>query len=124
MTTPRLRAIFNKTQGHCHFCGDEIILENRGWTEGNLTGYWEVDHVNQRGKGGKASTENCLPACTHCNRLRWHRRGDEIRNLISLGLIAQDEIKKKTQLGQTLEGKQAKRLEENQKRRKTKSKMV
>src|SRR5438270_10634283 len=27
----RLLKIFLKTEGHCHFCGDEIEFEKRGW---------------------------------------------------------------------------------------------
>ena len=44
MTSARLRAIFEKTGGHCHFCGDPIKVERRGWEE-QFCGSWEVDHV-------------------------------------------------------------------------------
>jgi len=67
-----LQRIFEKTDGHCHFCGDPIKFEMRGWN-GNAEGYWEVDHVIQRHKGGSPKVANCLPTCTRCNRLRWHR---------------------------------------------------
>jgi hypothetical protein len=73
-----LRQIWEKTHGHCHFCGDLVEFEKRGWKDGDLNGYWEVDHVIQKGKGGSKSFENCLPACTRCNRLRWHRHGEEV----------------------------------------------
>lgn len=61
MNEKNLRSIFEKTQGHCHFCGDPIIFERRGWKDGDLEGYWEVDHVIQLDKGGSPSSENCLP---------------------------------------------------------------
>ena len=67
-----LREIFDKTNGHCHFCGDPIEFGNRGWSE-KPDGHWEKDHVIQRDKGGAHTSENCLPACTRCNRLRWAR---------------------------------------------------
>jgi len=66
-----LREIFDKTGGHCHFFGDSLRFDCRGWSE-RMNGHWEVDHVVQRGKGGVRSADNCLPTCTRCNRLRWH----------------------------------------------------
>ncbi len=117
MRENQLRQIWDKTKGHCHFCGDSIEFEKRGWHNGDLTGYWEVDHVIQRGKGGIDSVDNYLPACTRCNRLRCHRTGDRIRELLLLGLVAKDEIKKDTPLGHALRELREKRLRVNQKRR-------
>src|SRR3990167_9522377 len=105
-----LRRIYEKTKGHCHFCGDPIDFEKRGWTCDGLPGYWETDHVIQRGKGGALSLDNCLPACTKCNRLRWHRKGNGLRELLFLGLIAKNEIKKRSQLGKSLLTLKRKRL--------------
>ena len=118
MREKQLRQIWEKTQGHCHFCGDPIEFEKRGWREGDLTGYWEIDHVVQRGKGGDNSVDNYLPACTRCNRLRWHRTGEKIRELLLLGLIAQDEVNRGTSLGESLIRLREKRLIDNKKRRK------
>ncbi|GER78206.1 MAG: HNH endonuclease [Anaerolineales bacterium] len=117
MNETALRKIWNKTSGHCHFCGDPVDFDKRGWREGELTGYWEVDHVIQKGKGGNNSTENYLPACTRCNRLRWHRTGEQVRELLLLGLIAKDEIKKNSQTGIKLNRLREKRSIENEKRR-------
>ncbi|PWB53900.1 MAG: hypothetical protein C3F13_08320 [Anaerolineales bacterium] len=114
----QLRQIWEKTQGHCHFCGDPVEFEKRGWHDGDLSGYWEVDHVIQRDKGGKNSVDNYLPACTRCNRLRWHRTGEKIRELLLLGLIAQDEVNKGTSIGISLIKLREKRLINNKKRRK------
>ncbi len=111
-----LRAIFDKTSGHCHFCGDPIKFENRGWAL-TMDGHWEVDHVIQRDKGGAKTAENCLPACTRCNRLRWHRSGDAVRELLWLGTIAMREIKYGTRVGKQLETLRQERLDENAMRR-------
>lgn len=119
MRNNQLREIWAKTNGHCHFCGDSVEFEKRGWRDGDLSGYWEVDHVIQRDKGGHDSKENCLPACTRCNRLRWHRTGDKIRELLLLGLIANDEIKKGTKMGNALVELREKRLIKNSRRRKS-----
>ena len=113
------RKIFEKTQGHCHFCGDPIEFEKRGWNT-DLNGHWEVNHVIQRHKGGSLKTGNCLPTCTRCNRLRWHRTGDSLRNLLLIGLIGTDEIKRSTQIGKKLEELKQRRLDENLTRRSTK----
>jgi len=118
MTEATLRAIFAKTTGHCHFCGDPIVFENRGWVK-NPHGHWEVDHVIQRHKGGLRGVENCLPACTRCNRLRWHRTGDGIRELLFLGVLAVREIETGTETGRQLQKLRKKRLAENLLRRST-----
>ena len=116
MHESELQEIFDKTHGHCHFCGDPIKFENRGWHE-VMDGHWEVDHVIQRDKGGAKTPDNCLPACTRCNRLRWHRTGDAIRELLWLGTIATKEIKHDTRTGKELERLKQKRQAENARRR-------
>jgi hypothetical protein len=83
----------------------------------DLTGYWEVDHVLQRQKGGSLDAHNCLAACTRCNRLRWHRKGEGIRELLFLGLIARDEIR--NSVGSILAKLREQRMRKNKMRRKT-----
>src|SRR5580704_9492043 len=112
MTEKNLRQIFEKTSGHCHFCGDPIKFANRGFSE-IPDGHWEVDHVIQRDKGGAESPKNCLPACTRCNRLRWHRTGDGIRDLLFFGVIATKEIKNRTPIGMELSRLKDERLSRN-----------
>jgi hypothetical protein len=116
MRKSELREIFGKTQGHCHFCGDPLDFDRRGWAE-DRPGFWEVDHVIQRGKGGSRTSDNCLPACTRCNRLRWHRTGEAVRDLLLLGLIGRDEIRKGSEVGKDLEELRRKRLLTNRGRR-------
>ena len=118
MTATQLREIWKKTNGHCHFCGDPVSLRKRGYRRQRADGCWEVDHVIQRHKGGEVSIENCLPACTSCNRLRWHRRGASIRELLVLGLIAKSEIEKLTETGKELVRLRAGQVTRTAKRRK------
>jgi 5-methylcytosine-specific restriction endonuclease McrA len=118
MTKTELRQIWEKTQGHCHFCGDPVQFDKRGWRDGDLAGYWDVDHVIQKDKGGSVQADNCLPACTRCNRLRWHRKGEQMRELIFLGLIARDEIRQQTGVGRVLAQLREARLTKNKLRRK------
>jgi 5-methylcytosine-specific restriction endonuclease McrA len=114
----QLKAIFNNTSGHCHFCGDSLDFKKYGVKDINkLAGAWESDHIHQKAKGGRVDESNCLPACVRCNRLRWHRKGNELRKLILLGLIAQKEINKKNKLGKEILRLKNKRLTANKKRR-------
>jgi len=117
MREQQLRLIWEKTHGHCHFCGDPVEFQKRGWTDGELVGYWEVDHIIQRGKGGAMSPENCLPACTRCNRLRWHRTGEAIRELLLLGLVASSEVRRHSDVGNDLERLRQDWLRRNERRR-------
>ena len=113
-----LKIIFNNTFGHCHFCGDPLNFEKYGCKEiENIEGAWEADHIHQKAKGGRIDESNCLPACVRCNRLRWHRKGNELREVILLGLIAKKEIKKNSIIGKQILELKDKRLQENKKRR-------
>jgi 5-methylcytosine-specific restriction endonuclease McrA len=117
ISNSKLLAVFDKTNGHCHFCGDALIFNKYGYKNNKTNGAWEADHVIQKGKGGNKNIENCLPTCIKCNRLRWHRTGDNLRELILLGLIAKDEINKKSETGKLLSKLKLKRLLRNQIRR-------
>ena len=118
MKVSQLREVFEKTHGHCHFCGDRVVFEKRGIRRiHNLKGYWEVDHVVQRAKGGTNAIDNYLPACTQCNKLRWHRKGKNLRELLVLGLVAQNEIKKNNRIGKELIGLRIERDRKNRRRR-------
>ena len=108
-----LHKIFGKTSGHCHFCGDPLVFERRGWSD-KQDGHWEIDHVTQRKKGGGNTRANSLPCCTLCNRLRWARTGDGLRELLLMGLAAVDEIKKGSQVGEELELLRDRRLANNE----------
>ena len=109
--------MFDKTSGHCHFCGDKVVLENYGKKRKPYpNGAWELDHVIQRKKGGASTADNYLPACKQCNHLRWHRSGSDLRRLILLGLVANDEIKADTELGRAVHAKLKNREAKNKQR--------
>jgi hypothetical protein len=110
LSNERLKQIFQKTKGHCHFCGDAIALKKYAFKGSSETGAWELDHVIQKGKDGNDFLENYLPACIRCNRLRWHRKGAQLRDLIFLGLIVKDEIRRKSNLGKALQKLKSRRL--------------
>jgi 5-methylcytosine-specific restriction endonuclease McrA len=117
MTATIRKSVFFRTSGHCHFCGDRLFFSRRGMKKGQPEkGAWEVDHVIQKNKGGKNSTENYLPACVRCNRLRWHHKGRALRELLLLGLIAKGEIKKGTDIGRHLRRLALKHIAANKQR--------
>lgn len=117
-TNNKLKAIFEKTDGHCHFCGDSVVLERYGVKDiSDLDGAWEADHIIQKGKGGSKASENCLLSCVRCNCLRWHRKGGDLRELIFLGLGAKDEIKKGSTTGKSILKLKSKRDRSNMNRR-------
>jgi 5-methylcytosine-specific restriction endonuclease McrA len=116
LSDSQLAEVFGRTKGHCHFCGDPLVFDGYGKAD-HAKGAWEIDHIIQKGKGGSKDSSNCLAACIKCNRLRWHRTGQEVRDLLIYGLIARDEIKKKTQIGKAIEELKEKRLLVNQGRR-------
>ena len=117
MTETQYRKIWSKTNGHCHFCGDPVSLRKRGYRRQRADGCWEVDHVSQRARGGATFVENCLPACTACNRLRWHRSGAELREILRLGLIAKREMEAFTTTGKRLIVLTHRQMKLNQRRR-------
>jgi HNH endonuclease len=110
----RLLKVFLKTQGHCHFCGDEIDFD-KARLQGGPGGRWEEDHVIQRAKRGPLDKDNLLPACTRCNRLRSSKSGASLRRILFLGLIARDEAYEKpgSKIGESLRDLRIKRLADN-----------
>ena len=116
------KIIFDKTQGVCHFCGDPIVFEKYDLRREEF-GSWNIDHINQRDKGGAESIENCLPACVACNALRWNRAGANLREALFLGIIAIKEMKRGSDVGKRIVELKEKRLAENRRRRKPREEM-
>lgn len=114
----KLQAIFEKTRGCCHFCGDPLDFAKYDLRVENEIGSWNIDHVVQKDKGGSKDLENCLPACVECNRLRWNRTGANLREALFLGIISIKEMERGSELGKLIGELKAKRLAENRKRRK------
>lgn len=59
----RRREVFDRCDGHCHYCG--LGLE--------LIGPWEVEHMKPRALGGTDSPWNLVAACVPCNRSKRDR---------------------------------------------------
>ena len=90
LSPKRRKAIWKKTGGRCHVCG------------GPLGQKWGADHVLPRARGGRHSVANYLAACHICNRARWHWDPSLIRKIITLGIVARKEVRRKTKLGEQI----------------------
>ncbi|MBE9011937.1 HNH endonuclease [Pseudanabaenaceae cyanobacterium LEGE 13415] len=97
--------VFQKTGGLCHICGGE--LDNR----------WTADHIKPVAKGGDNSINNFLPACSTCNRLKWHRSPEAIRLILQIGTYANREIEQDTTLGRQLNDLLQRKIAVNAQRR-------
>lgn len=56
------QAVYDKTGGHCAYCGDEIRLNTM-----------QADHVDPLRRGGTDGVQNMLPACRSCNHYKSSR---------------------------------------------------
>ena len=80
--------IYSKTDGRCHVCGMEILLNE-----------FQADHVISHIHGGSHKVDNYLPACFICNNYRWHYLPEELQLILKIGVLAKTEIENKTTLG-------------------------
>lgn len=61
----KLQAVWNKTGGHCWYCGKELVL---GGTDGaDIKDVFVPDHMLPRCQGGSNDIENLTPSCWSCN---------------------------------------------------------
>jgi 5-methylcytosine-specific restriction endonuclease McrA len=106
--------IFEKTSGHCHFCGDPLDFEKVGrkYPKG-----WEKDHIIPKKQGGTRRQDNLLPAHWRCNALRWARGFDKLKEVIRVGLIGVEEMNIDERTGRRLAVRLANRKIANRKRR-------
>jgi len=70
-TVSERKAVYEKYEGHCAYCGREITFEEM-----------QVDHVVAHTDGGDDSIENYNPACDVCNRTKSKSDIEEFRETI------------------------------------------
>lgn len=61
----KTKRIFDRTEGHCHWCGVELLFEPDGGPNG-----FHVDHVIAICDGGTNEESNLVAACASCNHER------------------------------------------------------
>lgn len=65
-TDDERKKIFERTDGRCHICREQLAFQNYGKLNGE--GIWEIEHSNPRANGGSDRLVNKYPACVRCNR--------------------------------------------------------
>jgi hypothetical protein len=63
----RRREIFERSQGRCHYCGEDLTLD----------GKWHVEHMMPRALGGADASVNLVAACAPCNLAKADRSAIE-----------------------------------------------
>jgi len=97
LTKADVRLIWDKTGGRCHFCGIQTDFLNRGG-HGELSTYWEVDHVHTVARGGVDDISNYMCICRRCNMSK-KTTGIGLRRLLLLSRIAKAEYYKGSSAG-------------------------
>ncbi len=105
--------IFEKTGGHCHFCGKKLFFEAKRGNDGR----WHIDHIVPFSRKGKNNIINYLPICNVCNRLRWNFKSEKIRDIFRFGVIAYREMRRNTEIGNRIKDIYKKQMEQNKKLR-------
>jgi 5-methylcytosine-specific restriction endonuclease McrA len=83
--TPTRQAVWNKTGGHCAYCGLALAPDTQQSVT-RLYGYqsfMEVDHVHPRKLGGIDAFENYVPSCTACNTSKGGKTLEEFRHYMA-----------------------------------------
>lgn len=65
-----ISAIYDRTSGYCHICGNKVSFQNYGIL--GARGAWEIEHSRARARGGTNHGNNLYAACTPCNRKKSH----------------------------------------------------
>lgn len=71
----RRAEVWEKTNGHCWYCGAELSLICSANDSANLC----IDHVIPQAQGGSHGIENLVPACRQCNSQKGARTLDQYR---------------------------------------------
>ena len=74
----RRRAIFEKSQGHCHYCSTTLTLE----------GKWHIEHMVPRALDGGDDSVNLVAACVPCNLGKRDRTALEFLMMTSRGQVS------------------------------------
>ena len=110
--TSRKSRVWNKTNGHCHLCGERL----------KYSGEWQIDHLVPRHSGGIDEEWNPLPVCGFCNRMKKAARTYKMRRVLMYGRYCLDEATRRatSEDGQTIYGVVGRRVKSVSRRSKVK----
>lgn len=77
-TDKKRRKVFEKTDGHCAYCGVELEFESPDWCP---------EHLLARVHGGGDRLHNLVPACIPCNRRKHVRTPEGWREHIKIKIL-------------------------------------
>lgn len=72
--------MWDKTEGHCHLCGERMTYD----------GKWEIDHLVPRETGGVDDEWNLLPICRFCNGMKKAAKTYKMRRVLMYGRYCLD----------------------------------
>jgi len=78
------KAIWDKTGGHCYYCGLALTPDGQEIISGPYQSWMEVDHVTPRAQGGIDTVENLVPSCRACNCSKGNKSLDEYRSFVAI----------------------------------------
>ncbi len=90
ISTDKRRLVWEKTQGHCHLCGDTLNEDN-----------WVIEHIVPRVFTDHSAEDlwNLLPACRFCNGIKKGLGPDHMRRVLMYGRYCATESKFSTDVG-------------------------
>ena len=81
MSSDTKREVFNKTNGHCAYCGKTL----------NFEGDWHIDHIKPKWAGGSNNISNKYPSCILCNTRKYLHTPEEFKDFMKSQIIKRQE---------------------------------
>lgn len=78
------QAVWNKTGGHCYYCGLALTPDEVDTIEGRYNSWMDADHLLPKAKGGLDTLENMVPACKACNCAKGLKTLEEYRQYVAI----------------------------------------
>lgn len=79
------RHIFEKSNGHCWYCGVELTIDSMAGSYKHKIKptNFAIDHFLSKNMGGSESDENLVPSCNWCNCQKRDSHVEEFRDRIT-----------------------------------------
>lgn len=80
--TAKQRKVWAKTDGHCWYCGSQLVVPRIVFGKQPQHNWFTLDHIHPRHHGGSGDISNLLPACRSCNSAKGKKGLEEYRTHI------------------------------------------
>lgn len=83
---PKRQEVWNKTNGHCWYCGVQLIVRDEYDPNSRLLSaqWFVIDHVTPRTLSGDHDMDNLVPACLICNSTKNNKTLEQYRLYIAM----------------------------------------